>query len=103
MLEKTADKPIPSWIEITATGVIVRLKWPIEANGVTVDRLSMRSPSVKDNRNADKLGQGSSAETEMHLFANLTEVKYTDIESLKERDYRRLQEGYFRLVEEDEL
>ncbi|MBD8791213.1 phage tail assembly protein [Pseudomonas syringae] len=103
MSQEIEIKPLPSWLVLTDTGVIVSLKYPAEANGVTVDRLTMRAPSVKDNRIAQKLGAGSAAELEIHLFANLTEVKFTEIELLKERDYRRLQEGYFRLVEEDEL
>ncbi|MBP5144245.1 phage tail assembly protein [Pseudomonas chlororaphis] len=37
------------------------------------------------------------------MFSSLTTIPAADLETLKYRDYRRLQAGYFRLVDEDEL
>ena len=39
----------------------------------------------------------------MNLFASLAEVGVKDLEGLTLKDYSRLQTGYFRLVQDDEL
>lgn len=103
MEQAAAVKPLPSWLTETADGMCVALKYKSEINGITVDRLTMRAPSIKDNRVAKEQAGGDNEKHEINLFATLTESGVKDIEALKERDYRRLQEGYFRLVNEDEL
>lgn len=102
-MEQAAVKPLPSWLTETADGMCVVLKYKSEINSITVDRLTMRAPSIKDNRVAKEQAGGDNEKHEIILFATLTEAGVKDIEGLKERDYRRLQEGYFRLVNEDEL
>lgn len=103
MTQATAATSLPSWLKVTDHGMTVSLKYPSTVNGIVVDKLSVRSPSIKDARIAKELGGGDHAKEEIQLFANLAEAHADDIEALKERDYRRLQESYFRLVSEDEL
>lgn len=96
-------KALPSWLAMTDEGVNITLKYKTQVNGMTVDKLFMRAPSIRDNRNAQAIANGDRELHEFHLFSSLTECPVKEIEGLKERDYRRLQEGYFRLVDETEL
>jgi len=80
----------------------VRLSKPSEANGVQVDQLSLRAPTVRDIRTA-QAGSGDEEQRELNLFASLAEVGVKDLEGLALKDYTRLQAGYFRLLQDDEL
>lgn len=93
---------IPGWLSLSADGVVVKLTKPSEANGVQVDSLSLRSPTVRDVRAAQS-GSGDDEQRELNLFASLAEVGVKDLEGLALKDYSRLQAGYFRLVQDDEL
>ena len=92
----------PSWLTVTAEGVTVRLSKSVEANGVQVDKLQLRAPTVRDIRNA-QAGAEDEEQRELGLFASLAEVSVKDLEGMALKDYTRLQAGYFRLVQEDEL
>ncbi|NER58904.1 phage tail assembly protein [Pseudomonas sp. MAFF212428] len=93
---------MPGWMKLSAEGVMVKLTKPSEANGVQVDSLSLRSPTVRDVRAAQS-GSGDDEQRELNLFASLAEVGVKDLEGLALKDYSRLQAGYFRLVQDDEL
>lgn len=92
----------PSWLIVTNDRVTVDLTRPTEANGLTVDKLSLRAPTVRDIRSAQG-GAGDEEQRELNLFASLAEVGVKDLEGLALKDYTRLQTGYFRLVQDDEL
>lgn len=92
----------PSWLTVTCDSVTVILTRPAEVNGVTVAKLSLRAPTVRDIRNAQG-GAGDEEQRELNLFASLAEVGVKDLEALTVKDYTRLQTGYFRLVQDDEL
>lgn len=94
---------IPCWMKLSADGVVVALTRPSEANGIKVDSLSLRSPTVRDIRAAQSAGSGDDEQRELNLFASLAEVGIKDLEGLALKDYGRLQAGYFRLVQDDEL
>lgn len=94
---------IPNWMKLSADGVVVALTRPSEANGIKVDSLSLRSPTVRDIRAAQSAGSGDDEQRELNLFASLAEVGIKDLEGLALKDYGRLQAGYFRLVQDDEL
>ncbi|MBH3358774.1 phage tail assembly protein [Pseudomonas guariconensis] len=96
-------KTIPSWMNLAADRVTVRLTKPSEANGVQVDSLSLRAPTVRDIRNAQGTGGGDDEQRELNLFSSLAEVGVKDLEGLALKDYSRLQTAYFRLVQDDEL
>ncbi|MNJ29887.1 hypothetical protein D3C77_244690 [compost metagenome] len=94
---------IPSFLKLTADAVIVTLSRPAEANGVQVDKLCLRAPTVRDIRAAQQTAGGDDEQREMNLFASLAEVGPKDLEGLTLKDYARVQAGYFRLVQDDEL
>lgn len=93
-----AEKALPSWLLVTAEHAVVTLSRPSETNGVKVDKVTLRSPTLRDERAADRAAQGDAGQRELMLFAGLAEVGLKDLESLKLLDYHRLQEGYSRLV-----
>ncbi len=98
----TQTTKIPSWLTVSADRVVVRLNRSTEANGVQVDSLSLRAPTVRDLRAAQS-GGADDETRELNLFASLAEVGTKDLEGLTLKDYSRLQAGYFRLVQDDEL
>lgn len=96
-------KPDPTWMNLAADRVTVTLSKPTEFNGVQTDKISLRSPTVRDMRAAQNTGDGDDEQREMNLFASLAEVGVKDVEGLTLKDYTRLQTGYFRLVHEDDV
>lgn len=92
----------PSWLTVTAEAVTVRLSRPTNANGVQVDKMQLRAPTVRDIRSA-QAGAEDEEQRELGLFASLAEVSVKDLEGMALKDYTRLQTGYFRLVQDDEL
>ncbi|EPN29867.1 MULTISPECIES: phage tail assembly protein [Pseudomonas syringae group] len=99
----TEATKLPSWLALTDSGVTITLKYPVEINTVKVNKVNMRAPCVRDNRAAAAAANGSAEAHEVYLFCSLIEAGKDDLDRMTQRDYRRLQEGYFRLVEEDEL
>ncbi|MFB6399277.1 phage tail assembly protein [Pseudomonas putida] len=93
----------PSWMELRGASVTVTLTKPIIANGVQVDKLALRAPTVRDIRAATQVSEGDDEQRELNLFASLAEVNAKELETLVLKDYTRLQAGYFRLVQDDEL
>ncbi|MFD2643066.1 phage tail assembly protein [Pseudomonas japonica] len=98
----TQATKVPAWMTVSAERVVVRLSRPTEANGVQVDSLALRAPTVRDLRAAQS-DTADDATRELNLFASLAEVGIKDLEGLALKDYSRLQAGYFRLVQDDEL
>lgn len=95
-------KKLPSWLALDGERVTVTLSRPSESNGVRVDKLSLRAPTVRDIRSA-QAGAEDEEQRELNLFASLAETGVKDLENLALKDYSRLQTGYFRLVQDDEL
>ncbi|MOA56389.1 hypothetical protein D3C78_1803590 [compost metagenome] len=58
---------------------------------------------MRDIRTAQSAASGDDEQRELNLFASLAEVGVKDLEGLSLKDYGRLQAGYFRLVQDDEL
>ena len=96
-------KKLPQWLTVDAERVTVRLSRPSEANGVQVDSLSLRAPTVRDIRAAQSTANSDDEQRELNLFASLAAVGIKDLEGLALKDYSRLQAGYFRLVQDDEV
>lgn len=94
---------VPSWLAVSAERVVITLTKPCEANGVQVDSLSLRAPTVRDIRTAQSTANSDDEQRELNLFASLAEVSVKDLEGLALKDYSRLQAGYFRLVQDDEI
>lgn len=95
--------PLPSWLALSDDGVTVTLKHKANFNGVVTDKLMMRAPSVKDVMAAKVAGNGDNEKQELNLFCSLLMATENELTALKFKDYMRLQAGYFRLVEEDDV
>lgn len=94
-------KSLPAWLSVTAENAVVSLSRPSEVNGVQVDKLTLRSPTVREVRAADRAAGGDDEQRELVLFADLAGAAIADLEGLKVVDYNRLQAGYFRLEQDD--
>ncbi|CAI8820567.1 Phage tail assembly chaperone protein, E, or 41 or 14 [Pseudomonas chlororaphis] len=103
MIQATGKKNLPTWLEVTSEGFSITLKHPTELCHAMVDKVSMRSPTVREVSAAEMASNGDAEKRELMLFSSLTMIPAEDLKGLKYRDYRRLQAGYFRLVDEDEL
>lgn len=92
---------MPSWLSVTTDQAVVTLSCPSEINGVTVEKLALRSPTVGDVRTANRESGGDDEQRELVLFAALAGVPVADLEGLKLVDFNRLQAGYFRMDQDD--
>jgi len=96
-------KKTPAWMVLSAESVVVSLTKPVQMNSVTCDKVTLRAPTVRDVRAANTGACGDDEQRELLLFASLAEVGAKDLEGMTLKDYQRLQAGYFRLVQDDEL
>ncbi|WP_085710849.1 MULTISPECIES: phage tail assembly protein [unclassified Pseudomonas] len=103
MTQVNAEKPVPSWLSVSDTHVVVTLKGSVSIGGVAVDKLTLRAPTVRDERAATAVAGGDSEKYELHLLCSLAQVTEPELMTLSMRNYKRLMAGYFRLDEEDEL
>jgi len=97
------SKSMPAWLSLTTDQVLVTLSCPSEINGVLVDKLALRSPTVRDVRAANRDAGGDDEQRELVLFASLSGAPVADLEGLKLVDFNRLQAGYFRMDNDDGL
>lgn len=97
------SKPLPKYLTLDAARVTIRLSQPTELNGVQCDTISLRAPTVRDIRTASVNSAGDEEQAELNLFASLAEVGSKDLEGMALKDYTRLQSGYFRLVQDDDV
>lgn len=103
MTQETAEKKDPSWLVVGDDSVVVTLKGAAEFGGIKVDKLTMRAPTVRDTRAATATAKGDYEQIEINMLCSLLGATEKEISALTTRNYNRLQAGYFRLVEEDEL
>jgi len=78
-------------------GVTIKLAYPINISGRSLDEISLRRPKVRD-RLASERQSGNEAEKEIRFIANLCELAPDEIEELDMADYVRVQEalaGFF--------
>ncbi|WP_410017236.1 phage tail assembly protein [Pseudomonas sp. 14P_5.3_Bac1] len=94
---------MPSWLSVTTDQAMVTLSCPSTINGVSVDKLALRSPTVGDVRTANRDAGGDDEQRELILFAALAGAPVADLEGLKLVDFNRLQAGYFRMDQDDGL
>ena len=69
----------------------IDLTYEVEIDGVSVDSLTMRRPTVRDQMIVDKM-KGTDTEKAVKFFANLCEVSPSTIEALDTVDFTRLSE-----------
>ncbi|TFF14294.1 phage tail assembly protein [Pseudomonas sp. BCA14] len=92
---------IPPWLSVNTDRALVTLTCPSVINGVSVDTLALRSPTVRDVRTANRDAGGDDEQRELILLAALAGAPVADLEGLKLADFNRLQAGYFRMDQED--
>ena len=97
------SKPMPKYLALTAESVTITFTKPTELNGVKVESITLRAPTVRDIRNSTKTSDGDDEQRELNLFASLAEVGVKDLEGLAYKDYNRVANGYTFLVRDDEL
>lgn len=95
------SESMPPWLSVNTDRAQVTLTCPSEINGLSVDTLALRSPTVGDVRAANRDAGGDDEQRELILFAALAGAPVTDLEGLKLVDFNRLQAGYFRLDQDD--
>lgn len=93
----------PAWMTLSAENVVISLSKPVEMNGVVCDQVTLRAPTVRDVRAANAGASSDDEQRELMLFASLAQISAKDLEGMALKDYQRLQAGYFRLVQDDEL
>lgn len=96
------SKKTPDWLSVGQENITIKLSRPTPMNGVKQDKLVLRVPTVGDLRSAAKQSKDDKEEQEIFLFASLAECAPSDIERLTIKDYGRVQEGYFRLVDDQD-
>lgn len=97
-----SEKKPPAWLTVGADSITVRLKRPVDLNGVKQNQITLRVPTVGDMRAAAKQHKDDKEAQEITLFASLAGCAPADIERLAIADYGRVQEGYFRLIYDDD-
>lgn len=97
------SKPAPKYLKLTAESVTVTLTKPTEMNGIKVDTITLRAPTVRDMRISSQTSDGDDEQRELNLFASLADVHVKDLEGLTYKDYNRLATGYNFLVRDDEF
>lgn len=101
---------VPKYLKVGANGVTVTLRDGVTlqadadgTGGIKTDVLQMRPPTIRDVRAAQKGANGDQEDQEIILFASLAGVSTKELERLSVRDYNRVTEGYFRLVQDDDV
>ncbi|CAI8947263.1 phage tail assembly protein [Pseudomonas laurylsulfatiphila] len=100
-MSNAKDNVLPKWLQLGDGIATVALSRPSQANGIQVDKLTLREPTVREMRAATLQGGSNEEEQEMVLFCSLASIGRADLEGLLMRDYRRLQTAYFRLGADD--
>jgi len=84
----------PDYVDYDGAGnATITLSRKLMIGGVERTTLTMREPTVRDEKLAQKTGK-EDGEKEVILMANLCGLLPVDIENLPSKDYRRLQEAY---------
>ncbi|PMZ74925.1 phage tail assembly protein [Pseudomonas sp. FW305-70] len=100
-MSNSKDNVLPKWLQLGSGIATVTLSRASQANGIQVDKLTLREPTVREMRAATLQGGSNEEEQEMVLFCSLASIGRADLEGLLMRDYRRLQTAYFRLGADD--
>jgi hypothetical protein len=82
--------------------ITIALSRPTKINGVGLDKVTMRTPTIGDVRAAQRQGKGDKEQEEFILFASLLDCGIDDMERFSVRDYKRLNDAYFRLTDESD-
>ena len=70
---------------------IIKLNYPIEYNGETINEISLRRPKTKDMKNIEKRGGGEISQS-IHMIADLSSLDIKTIEELDAADFQHINE-----------
>lgn len=84
---------VPEYLDVQEDRIVITLARPFDVNGAKLTTITMREPTLKDQRLAAAI-EGSDVEREVKIFANLTEVSTQDLDRLPLKSYVRLQRAY---------
>lgn len=93
-------KLIPSWLTFGSESATITLTRPSDVNGLKVDQLTLRAPTLREVRASDAIGGADAVLCEVTLFASLTDAGTKDIDGLKLTDYARVQTAYSQLLQD---
>ncbi|RDS89454.1 phage tail assembly protein [Pseudomonas fluorescens] len=91
-------KLIPSWLTFGSDSATITLTRPSDVNGLKVDQLTLRAPTLREVRASDAIGGADAVLCEVTLFASLSDAGTKDIDGLKLTDYARVQTAYSQLL-----
>jgi hypothetical protein len=91
-------KLIPSWLTFGSDSATIILTRPSDVNGLKVDQLTLRAPTLREVRASDAIGGADAVLCEVTLLASLTDAGTKDIDGLKLTDYARVQTAYSQLL-----
>lgn len=93
----TKTKASASTVRHVDGQAIVTLSRPAVVNGQKVDTVTMREPTVRDQRAAQ--AYDNPVDVEIHAIANLCMMSPDDVEALPMRDFKRLQLAYMGFID----
>lgn len=84
-----------AWLNESDDGesMVITLKKPIEVDGQKVETLTMREPTVLDQKLAQNNAK-TNVDMETQLFANLCGIPSDVVNTMKLSNYQRLQTAY---------
>ncbi len=90
-----ATPPALAWLNESKDGesMVITLKKPIEVDGQKVETLTMREPTVLDQKLAQSNAK-TNVDMETQLFANLCGIPSDVVNGMKLSNYNRLQIAY---------
>ena len=97
-MKVTKLKLIPSWLTFGSDSATITLTRPSDVNGLKVDQLTLRAPTLREVRASDAIGGADAVLCEVTLLASLTDAGTKDIDGLKLTDYARVQTAYSQLL-----
>jgi len=98
------DDPVvesPDWLVVTPEHAVITLSKPRTVCGMKTDKVTLRSPTIKETRDCTAKYPTDQNASEMMLYAGLCSAEQAELEGLSVKDYVRLQRGYFRLADEE--
>jgi hypothetical protein len=78
----------------------ITLSEPIKKDGIEIQTLSMREPTVEDML-AIRKTTAPTPEQEIELFSNLCQLEPENMLSIKWKDYLKIQRTYSKLIGEE--
>ena len=73
---------------------VVKLKFPFQFEGKTIDEIKIRPAKVKEVKDAEKKFKNDTVERTVYLLSKISGLPIEAIEEMTEADYLRVMEAY---------